>query len=184
MENNINENKQETSSELGKVKSHWAKHKNKYLIGGFALLTFGLGYHFGNRGNSKYHYAKLLKDGVSDAVREGMWDVTRDGMRDIVKEGMRDTVRDVVTDVVDDVVAEDVVGTIRKTVSNTVRSAIKESAVTIIKEVKEVKEDSSPIKSKHIEDLQKILNNLTEDRTGLDIRCDTEGNVYIVKKDA
>lgn len=184
METNVNENEKVEPSSLEKAKTHWAKHKKKYITCGLIALAFGFGYHFGNRGNSKRHYTKLLKDGVSDAVREGMRDVTREGMRDVVKSGMRDVVEDVITDVVDDVVVEDIVGTIRKTVSGTVKSAIKESAVTIIKEVKEVKEEQSSIKPKHIEELQKILNNLTEDRTGLEIRYDSEGNVYIVKKDA
>lgn len=183
MEPNVNENEKvkDEPSDFEKAKKHWAKHKKKYIVGGIVALSFYLGFNFGNRGNSRRHYTRLLKDGVSDAVREGMRDVVHTGMRDVVEDGMRNVVEDVVTDVVEDVITDDVVNNIRKTVSNTVKTAIKESAVTIIKEVKE---EPKSLKPKHIEELQKILNNLTEDRTGLEIRYDSEGNMYIVKKDA
>lgn len=171
METNVNENEKAEPNAFEDVKNHWNKHKKKYIIGGLVALSFGLGFHFGNRGNSKHHYSRLLKDGVRDAVAEGMRDVVDAGMHDIVKDGMKSVVRDAVSDAVSDDV-------IKSNVRKTVKNAIKESAITIIREVEAV--DPKPLKNKQVDDVQKIIDYLSDDG-GLKIRYDAEGNIYTVK---
>lgn len=175
MEPNV-ENENAEPSSFENAKKHWNKHKGKYILGGFLALSFGLGFHFGNRGNSRHHYSRLLKDGVKDAVKEGIKDVVDAGMRDIVKDGMKSVVTEVITDVVPNVVKNNV----RNTVGDAVKNAIKESAVTIIKEVTTV--EPKPLKNKDIDDIKKVIDYITDDQSTLKILYDSDGNEYLVSK--
>lgn len=177
METNVNEDEKVEPSDFEKAKNHWDKHKKKYIVGGVLALSFGLGFHFGNRGNSRHHYSRLLKDGVRDAVKEGMKDVVDAGMHDVVKDGMKTVVTDVVNDSVRKL-ERTTLSNVRTTVSDTVKTAIKESAVTIIREVQAV--EPKPLKNKHVDEVQKVIDYLTDDG-GLKIRYDTDGNIYTVK---
>jgi hypothetical protein len=176
MESNVEIEKEAEPSSFEKAKKHLTKHKGKYIVGGFIALSFGLGFHFGNKGNSRRHYSRLLKDGVSDAVREGIKDIVDSGMRDVVKDGMKSVVTEVITDVVPNVVRYNV----SNSVDNAVRRAIKESAVTIVKEVAKV--EPKPLTNKDVDGIQAIMDNLVDKHSGIKVMYDAAGNVYTVSK--
>lgn len=175
MESNVNGNEKVEPSDFEKTKSHFVKHKKKYIFGGIAAVSFIVGFSLGNRGNSKRHYSKLLKDGVKDAVKEGMKDVVHEGMKDVVEDGMRRVVTYAVNNAFEDAVT-DIVDEVGDTVKDTVKKTIKESAVTILREV-EVKSDED----KNTDAFKKILDLIKEEKKDLKFHYDSDGNVYSTK---
>jgi hypothetical protein len=181
MEMNANEEEKVQPSGFETLKKHLVKHKKKYIIGGIAVLAFGFGFHFGNRGNSRHQYSRLLKDGVKDAVGESIREVVDSSMRNIVKDGMGKVVTETIEDTITDTVDATMRDFVKDGIKSAVKSAIKDSAVTIIKEVKTVEQ---PLKNKHIDEIQKMMDYISEgDGGGLKIRLGENGTIYTIKND-
>lgn len=180
METNIEETEKTQPTAFESFKKHINKHKYKYLFGAGLALAAGVGYHIGNRGNSKHHYSRLLKDGVQAAVEDGMKNVVESGMKSIVKDGMRDVVEDVIDDAVINDIRRTVNDTVKKTTGETVRNVIKESAITIIKEVEKTVEPKQLVDSES-DDMKKVIEYITKEMNGVKIRVDENGNLYKVK---